>query len=121
MARSVKPEVDAEPHTNRPRILLAEAEANLRLYLTRLLGKQYEIDSAPDPSAALALAHERAPDLIVANADIQKSPSFNRLREFRRDGWVKTPIILYSTACDETASESASETEANFGVITPFS
>jgi PAS domain S-box-containing protein len=121
MARAVKPEVDADPCTNRPRILLAEAEANLRDHLTRLLGEQYEIDSAPDPSAALALAHERAPDLIVANADIQESPSFNRLREFRRDGWVKTPIILYSTARDETASENASETEANFGVITPFS
>jgi PAS domain S-box-containing protein len=121
MARSVKREADTEPCTNRPRILLAEPEVNFRHYLTGLLGEEYEIDSAPDPSTALTLAHERAPDLIVANAEIQKLPGFDRLGEFRRDEWGKTPIVLYSTACDETASDNASETEPNYGVITPFS
>jgi PAS domain S-box-containing protein len=121
MARSVKPEVDAEPCMKRPRILLADVHPEMRHYLTRLLAEKYEIDSAPDASTALTLAHHQTPDLIVADAEIRKLPDFDRLREFRRDVYGKTPIILYSTAYDEIPSENASGSGINDDVITPFS
>ena len=104
----------------RPRILLADGHSDMRQYLTQLLSEHYEIDAAADASTALALARERAPDLVVADVMMRAPGDLDILREFRRDAWRKVPIILYSTACDEDSPLNASEA-GDDDVITPFS
>jgi hypothetical protein len=55
-----------EPGANgsRPHILLADDNADMRRYLTRLLAERYSVQATTDGEAALAAACERPPDLV---------------------------------------------------------
>jgi PAS domain S-box-containing protein len=107
--------------SSQPRILLADAHADMRQYLTRLLSEHYEIDAAADAEAALALARKHAPDLVVADVTTKSAGDCDLLCEFRRDEWGSVPIILYSPASDEESCVNAIEAGANDYLITPFS
>jgi CheY-like chemotaxis protein len=111
----------SQAFTDRPRILVAEAQPDKRQYLTQLLSEQCEIVTAADASAALTLARKRAPDLIVAHVTMRASRDFDLLRQCRRDAWGGIPVIMYSTTSDEDSSVNASEAGHNNDVITPFS
>src|SRR4030095_16700267 len=101
MAQGPEKNEDTEPFTTRPRILLADGQADMRQYLTRLLSEHYEIDVAADAATALTLARQRPPDLIVANVMMRTFADFDLLRECRREDWGKVPIILYANSRDE--------------------
>src|SRR5262249_26691451 len=71
-------------------------------YLTKLLGKNYEVDAAADGSRALSQVLRHAPDLVIADATMRADPDFNLLYEFPQDEWGKIPVILYSPAQEKT-------------------
>lgn len=49
------------------RILLADDNADMREYVRRLLGGQYEVEAVADGEAALNAIRESAPDLVLAD------------------------------------------------------
>src|SRR5262249_34129426 len=91
--------------SNRPRVLVVDEHSQMRHCLTQILSEHYEIRTAGDAATALTLAHQWAPDLVVADVEMRTFDDFNLLCEYRRDPWGKLPIIFYSASPNEDSSE----------------
>lgn len=56
---------DEQSVDDRPRVLVADDDADLRQYVVRVLGERYRTEAVADGAAALALALAQTPDLIL--------------------------------------------------------
>src|SRR6266508_5140127 len=85
-----------------PRILIADDNAmNLDILQTRLAVHGYDILTATDGEAALALACEKQPDLILLDIMMPKLDGFEVCRRLRGDGALPfMPIILVTARTD---------------------
>jgi PAS domain S-box-containing protein len=107
------------PHS---RILLADDNADLREYTRRLLGRLYEVEAVGDGLAALNLARERAPDLVLTDVMMPGLDGFGLLRELRADERLKTvPVILISARAGEESVASGLQAGADDYLVKPFS
>ena len=106
----------------RPRILVADDNADMRQYVTRLLAEHYDVAAVPDGRKALQAAHERRPDLVLADVMMPNLDGLGLVRELRADSSLKTvPIILLSArACEESRVEGMQHGADDY-VIKPFS
>ena len=78
----------------RPRVLVVEDEAGLRLTLSdRLASEGYAVETASDGEVGLASAATGAYDLIVLDVMLPRVNGFDVCREVRRRG-VATPILM---------------------------
>jgi PAS domain S-box-containing protein len=106
----------------RPRILLADDNADMRKYLGRLFGGQYEVEAVADGEEALNVIRERAPDLVLTDAMMPNLDGFGLLRELRADERLKTiPVILLSARAGEEARVEGMEAGADDYLVKPFS
>jgi PAS domain S-box-containing protein len=113
-----KPEEDA----NRPRVLIADDNADMRQYIARLLAERHQVETAPDGEAALAAARKEPPDLIVTDVMMPRLDGFGLLRELRAD--VRTrdvPVIMLSARAGEESRVEGMEAGADDYVVKPFS
>jgi PAS domain S-box-containing protein len=115
-------EAYVEEASPRPRVLLADDNADMREYLRRLLVGQYEVEAVTDGKAALNAVRERAPDLVLADVMMPNLDGFGLLRELRADERLKTvPVILLSARAGEEARVEGMEAGADDYLIKPFS
>jgi signal transduction histidine kinase/CheY-like chemotaxis protein len=106
----------------RPRILLADNNADMRDYLTRLLRTRYEVEAVPDGEAALKAARARRPDLVLSDVMMPKLDGFGVLRELRSDAEkASIPILMLSARAGEEARVEGLEAGADDYLIKPFS
>lgn len=106
----------------RPRILIADDNADMRQYLVRLLSERYEVEAVPDGQAALAAARERTPALVLSDVMMPNLDGFGLLRELRSDPKIQTvPIILLSARAGEESRVEGIEQGADDYLIKPFS
>ena len=81
----------------RPRILLADDNADMRDYVSRLLSERYDVTAVPDGMAALAAARRRPPDLVITDVMMPVVDGFGVLRAIRDDpATASVPVILLS-------------------------
>ncbi|MEH2265935.1 ATP-binding protein [Nostoc sp.] len=112
----------ALPLHSSPRILLADDNADMRDYVKRLLGQQYEVESVADGLAALHSARGRVPDLVLTDVMMPELDGFGLLQELRADPQTrKVPIILLSARAGEEARVEGLEAGADDYLIKPFS
>jgi PAS domain S-box-containing protein len=105
----------------RPRVLIADDNADMRNYLARLLSKRYNVETVPDGEAVLATARECAPDLILSDVMMPKLDGFGVVREIRADSVLKTiPVILLSACAGEEACVEGLQHGADDYLIKPF-
>jgi len=85
-----------------PRILIADDNAmNLDILQTRLAVHGYDILTAADGEAALTLAHQQQPDLILLDVMMPKLDGFEVCRRVRGDPALPfMPIILVTARAD---------------------
>lgn len=134
MMNDASQEVFASPHSSRstqhsevcpaarPRIVLADDNADMREYLLRLLKDRYEVTAVADGEAALAAARGRRPDLILTDVMMPRLDGFGLLRELRGDPAMQTiPIILLSARAGEEARVEGLDQGADDYLIKPFS
>jgi PAS domain S-box-containing protein len=106
----------------RPRIVLADDNADMRQYLSRLLGKHYDIEALPDGQAAMEAARKQPPDLILGDVMMPHLDGLGLVREVRRDSVLKTvPIILLSARAGEQSQVEGLEEGADDYLVKPFS
>ena len=106
----------------RARIVLADDNADLRDYLSRLLGARYQVTAVPDGAAALAAARERPPDLVLSDVMMPGLDGFALLRELRGDPRTQdVPVVLLSARAGEEATIEGLEAGADDYLIKPFS
>jgi signal transduction histidine kinase len=111
------------PHvqTATGRILLADDNADMRQYVRRLLGDNYEVLAVSNGKEALAAVPTFRPDLVLTDVMMPELDGFGLLRELRRSESTRTiPAILLSARAGEEARIEGLEVGADDYMVKPF-
>jgi signal transduction histidine kinase/DNA-binding response OmpR family regulator len=105
----------------RHRILLADDNADMRDYVMRLLGTQYDVQAVPDGEAALHAIHARRPDLLLSDVMMPRLDGFGLLAAVRAEPrWRDIPVILLSARAGEEAHVEGLDAGADDYLVKPF-
>ncbi len=108
--------------SERPRILIADDNADMRDYLRRLLSDRYDVIAAPDGEEALRLAAARPPVLILSDVMMPNLDGFGLLKAIRADAALAAvPFILLSARAGEEATLEGIRAGADDYLVKPFS
>ncbi|MGH7212215.1 MAG: ATP-binding response regulator, partial [Acetobacteraceae bacterium] len=90
-------DTDSQDAPPRPRILLADDNADMRDYVRRLLGAQYHVEAVADGKAALEAAARIPPDLVLTDVMMPRLDGIGLLRALSDAPPTRDlPIILLS-------------------------
>ncbi len=107
---------------DRPLILLADDNADMRDYLRSLLDEHYRIQTAQNGDQALIAIRRTRPALILADVMMPKMDGFSLLQQVRADPHTSTlPVIMLSARADECERIWALEHGADDYLVKPFS
>ncbi|MGA7109726.1 MAG: ATP-binding protein [Terracidiphilus sp.] len=102
-------------------IVLADDNADMRQYLTRLLGERYEVHTAADGRQALEATRRWRPALVLADVMMPHLDGFGLLRAIRDDSALAgTPVVLLSARAGEESRVEGLEADADDYLIKPF-
>jgi len=106
----------------RPRILLADDNADMRQYVRRLLSEHFAVEAVADGAAALTAVRERPFDLLLSDVMMPHLDGFGLLQAVRADERTRTlPVILLSARAGEEAQVEGLEHGADDYLVKPFS
>ncbi|QBD74965.1 PAS domain S-box protein [Ktedonosporobacter rubrisoli] len=106
----------------RSRLLVVDDNADMRAYLQRLLHVTYQVELAADGKAALALARETLPDLIISDVMLPEMDGFAMLKALRADPLTaRIPVLLLSARAGEEATLEGLAAGAEDYLVKPFS
>jgi PAS domain S-box-containing protein len=118
---SPTPSPEPSPNAKREPIVLADDNADMRQYLTRLLSKRYEVHAVADGRQALEATQQLRPALVLADVMMPHLDGFGLLRAIREDSAVAgTPVILVSARAGEESRVEGLEADADDYLIKPF-
>ncbi|HYO80111.1 MAG TPA: ATP-binding protein [Bryobacteraceae bacterium] len=118
-ALGTHPAEDADPE--RPRILLADDNADMREYVKRLLAAEYTVEAVENGAEALRAATERRPELVLSDVMMPELDGFGLLAALRQDEKTRTlPVILLSARAGEDARVEGIEAGADDYLVKPF-
>jgi signal transduction histidine kinase len=104
------------------RILVADDNADMREYMSRLLAPHWEVEAVEDGQAALDSALARPPDLVLSDVMMPRMDGVALLRALRADPRTESvPVVLLSARAGEDAVLEGVETGANDYLVKPFS
>ena len=123
---AVKPPSDAPPGSGpeasaRPRVLWAEDNADMREYVARLLGGEFEVIATSDGQMALERALADPPDLVLSDVMMPRLDGFGLLRGIRADERTRQiPVILLSARAGEDSAVGGLDAGADDYLMKPF-
>jgi two-component system KDP operon response regulator KdpE len=101
------------------RILVVDDEPQiLRALRINLRARKYDVDTAPDGTAALRAASHHHPDLVVLDLGLPDMEGAEVIRGLR--GWTSTPIIVLSGRTDSRDKVEALDAGADDYITKPF-
>ena len=104
------------------RVVWADDNADMRAYVSRLLGGRFDVEVVPDGRAALDAARAHQPDLVLADVMMPGLDGFALLREIRADPRLsEIPVILLSARAGEEARIEGLQAGADDYLTKPFS
>ncbi|KXU92474.1 two-component system sensor histidine kinase/response regulator [Caballeronia megalochromosomata] len=104
------------------RVLVVDDNADLRDYMRRMLSAAgHDVSVAADGEAALAIARDVRPEVIVSDVMMPRLDGFGLLRELREDEALReTPVVLLSARAGEEARVGGLEAGADDYLTKPF-
>jgi signal transduction histidine kinase/CheY-like chemotaxis protein len=113
----------AQPRVEGPaRVLVADDNADMRDYMTRLLSQHWTVEAVSDGIQALARARETLPDLVVTDVMMPNLDGFGLLRALRGDpGTARIPVLMLSARAGEGARVEGLAAGADDYLVKPFS
>jgi DNA-binding response OmpR family regulator len=85
--------------TERRRIVLVEDDPDIARMLSRFLGLRYDVETAADGEAGLAiLLRPPPPDLLIADVMMPKLSGFQMVRRMRASLKTQPPPVIFLTA-----------------------
>ena len=112
----------AAPIAARALIVLADDNADMREYASRLLSEKWQVEAVADGHAALDAVRRLRPDLVLSDVMMPGLDGFELLRAMRRDPELRlTPVILLSARAGEEATAAGLTAGANDYIVKPFS
>jgi PAS domain S-box-containing protein len=104
------------------RILLADDNADMRAYITRLLRDRWSIEAVADGASALARAREAPPDLILSDVMMPGLDGFQLLQALQADPQTRgIPVIFLSARAGEESRIEGLTAGADDYLVKPFS
>ncbi|MFE2052824.1 SpoIIE family protein phosphatase [Streptomyces sp. NPDC059459] len=104
------------------RVLIADDNADMREYLTRLLdGAGYQVDTVDDGLAALEAVRTDAPDLVISDVMMPGLDGLGLVAALRTDPrTVSVPVVLLSARAGQEASIEGLQAGADDYLVKPF-
>ena len=103
------------------RILVADDNADMRLYLRQLLGARWQVETVADGATALEAVAARPPDLILTDIMMPGMDGFALLAHLRGDPrWCEIPVILLSARAGDEARIEGMSAGADDYLVKPF-
>jgi len=116
------PAVKPAPPGDRPKVVLADDNADMRDYVRRLLSTDYQVTAVADGAEALRITAEQKPDLVITDVMMPRLDGFGLLKALREDpGTASTPIIMLSARAGEEARVEGLQAGADDYLTKPFS
>jgi signal transduction histidine kinase len=116
------PGPDPNAAVERPRVLVADDNADMRQYIVRLLSERYQVKALADGEAALAAAREQPPDLVLTDVMMPRLDGFGLLAGLRADPRSReVPVIMLSARAGEESRVEGMEAGVDDYLIKPFS
>ena len=104
------------------RILFADDNADMRAYVSRLLGERWRVEAVSDGLAALESIRRDPPALVLSDAMMPGLDGFGLVRELRADPALRAiPIIILSARAGEEEASRGLGSGANDYIAKPFS
>ena len=105
----------------RSRILLADDNADMRDYVERLLGAQYEVITAEDGEAALEIIRRQRPDLVLSDIMMPRLDGYGLLAAIRAEPRLRDlPVILLSARAGDEARVEGLDAGADDYLVKPI-
>ena len=102
--------------------MLADDNADMRDYVSRLASSRWEVEAVADGQAALEAARRRKPDLVLADMMMPRLNGLGLLSALRRQIELRdVPVILLSARAGEEARVEGLEAGADDYLVKPFS
>ena len=118
---TLAPSLEPPPSGKRELIVLADDNADMRHYLTRLLSERYEVHATADGLQALEVTRKLRPVLVLADVMMPLLDGFGLLRAIRKDSsFASTPVILLSARAGEESRVEGLDADADDYLIKPF-
>jgi PAS domain S-box-containing protein len=110
-------------HVERCRVLLADDNADLRDYISRLLADHgYEVETVADGEAALAAMRAQRPDILMTDVMMPRLDGFGLLTAVREDASLRDlPIVMLSARAGDDAKVEGLDAGADDYLTKPFS
>jgi two-component sensor histidine kinase/CheY-like chemotaxis protein len=109
------------PPAQRPLVLLADDNADMREYLTRLLSAHYRVEAVADGEAALTAVARRMPRLVLSDVMMPRMDGIEMLARLRADPRTASlPVILLSARAGDEAKVEALGVGADDYIVKPF-
>ncbi|WP_310571198.1 ATP-binding protein [Gemmatimonas sp.] len=119
---AVRTTVESADVDDRPLVLVADDNADMRQYVVRILAEQFRVDAAQDGESALAAVKRQPPDLILTDVMMPRLDGFGLLKELRADPRTRgVPIIMLSARAGEDSRVDGMEAGADDYLVKPFS
>ncbi|MEV6071296.1 SpoIIE family protein phosphatase [Nocardia sp. NPDC052001] len=115
--------VDAAALGSPARVLIADDNADMREYLTRLLrGAGHQVESVADGQAAWEAIRVRLPDLVVSDVMMPRLDGLGLVAALRADRRTAgVPVLLLSARAGQEASIQGLDAGADDYLVKPFS
>ena len=102
-------------------VLVVDDNADMRAYLTRLLGRHWTVRTTANGEEALAAIAERAPDIVLTDVMMPRIDGFELLRRLRSEGATRDiPLIMLTARAGQEASVEGLEAGADDYLAKPF-
>ena len=113
---------EVEKKENRPVVLIADDNADMRHYLANLLKTQYNVIAAANGLDALHQVQKTQPDLILSDVMMPIMSGFELLKQLRANVHTRNiPVIILSARAGEEATIEGVEAGADDYLVKPFS
>jgi signal transduction histidine kinase len=113
---------DPAPDGPRDRVLVADDNADMREYITRLLCAHWDVEAVDDGEAALAAARKNPPELVLTDVMMPRLDGFGLLAALRRDPATRSiPVVMLSARAGEESRIEGLQAGADDYLVKPFS
>jgi PAS domain S-box-containing protein len=121
-ARQAMPDDEPVRRFGRPRVLVADDNADMRDYVVRLLSATCEVEAAADGQAALDAIRSRLPDLLLTDVMMPRLDGFALLSAVRGDRLLRDlPVVMLSARAGEESKVEGLDAGADDYLVKPFS
>lgn len=103
------------------RVLLADDNADMRMYIRDLLSPLYDVETVADGAQALEAARRTRPDIILSDVMMPRLGGFEVLKALRADRELSdVPVIIVSARAGEEARIEGLGAGADDYIVKPF-